>query len=57
VSRLILSGLHPEQGYADPVGMTEKHEPAHFLPVDLDPEMPRVCEFIIFWAYTLMLES
>ena len=37
--------------------MTEKREPAHFLPVSLDPEMPRVCEFIIIWAYTVMPES
>jgi hypothetical protein len=53
----VKSGLRPEQEYAGAVAMTEKHEPAHFLPVSLDPEMPRVYEFIIFWAYTLMPES
>ncbi len=37
--------------------MTEKREPAHFLPVSLDPEMPRVCEFIIIRPYTVMPES
>jgi hypothetical protein len=37
--------------------MTGKDEPAHFRPVCYSPEMPRVGEFIVIWAYTLMLAS
>ena len=51
----ILPRVAPEKRSA--VGTTGKDEPAHLLPVCSYPEMPRVGEFIVIWAYTLMLAS